>query len=467
LSIAIKFCGGVETVTGSMHLISTSKSKVLLDCGLFQGKRDEYYSINSKFPFNLNNINAAILSHAHIDHCGNIPNLIKQGYREPIYCTPATKDLCRFMLLDSGYVQSEDIKYVNKINKRRGLPPREPLYDQKEARKALKYLRSISYHKRFSLTKDIGLTFYEAGHILGSAIPLIEIKTKKKPLRIAYAVDLGRIDMPLLKNPEIPAEIDYLIIEGTYGDREHSNIKDAEVELADTINKTIKRGGKVIIPSFALERTQLIVFFISQLMRKKKIKNIPIYVDGPLAVNVTDVFRESADYFDLETAREFLNSGDPFSYDNVTYVKDVNRSKQLHDITKPIILISASGMCENGRILHHLKNNIENPKNTIVVIGFMANNTLGKRIVERAKTVRIFGRIYELNSEVVTINAFSSHADKNGLINYIRGAGKTLKKVFLVHGEIGQLNKLQESIKDTLSIDPHIPAKGETFYLKD
>jgi len=371
------------------------------------------------------------------------------------------------MLLDSGYVQSEDIKYVNKINKRRGLPPREPLYDQKEARKALKYLRSISYHKRFSLTKDIGLTFYEAGHILGSAIPLIEIKTKKKPLRIAYAVDLGRIDMPLLKNPEIPAEIDYLIIEGTYGDREHSNIKDAEVELADTINKTIKRGGKVIIPSFALERTQLIVFFISQLMRKKKIKNIPIYVDGPLAVNVTDVFRESADYFDLETAREFLNSGDPFSYDNVTYVKDVNRSKQLHDITKPIILISASGMCENGRILHHLKNNIENPKNTIVVIGFMANNTLGKRIVERAKTVRIFGRIYELNSEVVTINAFSSHADKNGLINYIRGAGKTLKKVFLVHGEIGQLNKLQESIKDTLSIDPHIPAKGETFYLKD
>jgi len=466
LATSIKFCGGAQTVTGSMHLLSTSKSRILLDCGLFQGRRDEYYKVNSKFPFNLNNINASVLTHAHIDHCGNIPNLIKQGYRGSVYCTPATKDLCRFMLLDSGYVQGEDIKYVNKINKRRGLPPREPLYTQVEARRALKYLRSINYHRVFPLTKDVKLTFYEACHILGSAIPLIEIKSKKRFLRIAYAVDLGRVDMPLLKNPEIPSDVDYLMIEGTYGNREHSSIKDAEIELASAINKTIKRGGKVIIPSFALERTQLIVFFISQLMRKKKIKKIPIYVDGPLAVNVTDVFRESADYFDADTAREFLNSGDPFGYDNVTYVKDVNRSKQIHDITRPIILISASGMCENGRILHHLKNNIENPKNTIIIIGFMANNTLGKRIVERAKTVRIFGRIYELNAEVITVNAFSSHADKNGLLNYIRGVGKNLKGVFLVHGEIEQLNSLRAEIRKKLNINPQIPAKGDTVHLK-
>ena len=466
MAVSIKFCGGIQTITGSMHLISTPKSKILLDCGLFQGKRDEYYKVNSTFPFNLNNIDAAVLSHAHIDHCGNIPNLIKQGYRNSIYCTPATKDLCRFMLLDSGYVQGEDIKYVNKINKRRGSPPREPLYDQKEARKALKYLRSIGYHKRFSLTKDVSLIFYEAGHILGSAIPLIEIETKKAPIRIAYAVDLGRVDMPLLKNPEIPNNIDYLMIEGTYGNREHSNIKDAEIELADAINRTIKRGGKVIIPSFALERTQLIVFFISQLMRKKRVKKIPIYVDGPLAVNVTDVFRENADYFDAETAKEFLDSGDPFGYDNVTYVKDVNKSKQLHNITEPIILISASGMCENGRILHHLKNNIENPKNIIIVIGFMANDTLGKRIVEKFKTVRIFGRIYELNAEVITINAFSSHADKNGLMSYIKGASKDLKKVFLVHGEATQLDKLRSNIRKKLNINPQIPAKGGIAYLE-
>ncbi|MDP8216531.1 MAG: MBL fold metallo-hydrolase [Candidatus Kaelpia imicola] len=466
MAISIKFCGGAQTVTGSMHLISTSKSKILLDCGLFQGRRDEYYKVNSKFTFNLNNIDASVLSHAHIDHCGNIPNLVKQGYRNSVYCTSATKNLCRFMLLDSGYIQGEDIKYVNKINKRRGLPPREPLYTQREARKALKHLRSISYHRNFPLTKDVSLTFYEAGHILGSAIPLIEIKTRRRPIRIAYAVDLGRVDMPLLKNPEIPGDVDYLMIEGTYGNREHSSIKDAEVELANAINKTIKRGGKVIIPSFALERTQIVVFFISQLMRKKKIKKIPIYVDGPLAVNVTDVFRESADYFDVETAKEFLNSGDPFGYDNVTYVKDVSKSKQLHNVTEPIILISASGMCENGRILHHLKNNIENPKNAIIVIGFMANNTLGKRIVERAKTVRIFGRIYELNAEVITVNAFSSHADKNGLLNYVRGIGKKVKGVFLVHGEIEQLKMLRTDIRKKLNINPQIPAKGDTIYLK-
>ena len=295
---------------------------------------------------------------------------------------------------------------------------------------------------------------------------MIEVKTRRRPLRIAYAVDLGRVDMPLLKNPEVPSEVDYLMIEGTYGNRKHSSIEDAEIELANAINKTIKRGGKIIIPSFALERTQLIVFFISQLMRKKKIKKIPIYVDGPLAVNVTDVFRESADYFDIKTAKEFLNSGDPFGYDNVTYVKDVSKSKQIHDITKPIILISASGMCENGRILHHLKNNIENPKNTIIVIGFMANNTLGKRIVEKAKTVRIFGRIYELHAEVITVNAFSSHADRDGLLSYVKGVSKNVKGVFLVHGEAEQLDSLRADIRNKLNINPQIPAKGDIVYLK-
>ncbi len=466
MAVSIKFCGGAGTVTGSTHLITTPKSKVLLDCGLFQGRRDEYYEINSHFSFNPHNIDACVLSHAHIDHCGNIPTLIKKGYRSSVYCTPATRDLCQYMLMDSGYVQEEDIKYVNKINKRRGLPAREPLYTKKEARRALKYLRTVDYHKEFSLTKDAALTFYEAGHILGSAVSVIDIKTKRAALRIAYAVDLGRVDMPLLRNPEIPKGVDYLIIESTYGKRLHDDIKDADVKLADTITRTIKRGGKIIIPSFALERTQLIVFFISELMRKKKIKKIPIFVDGPLAVNVTEVFRDNAQYFDKETARAFLDKEDPLGYDNITYVKDVTASKKLNSITGPVILISASGMCENGRILHHLKNNIENPKNTIIVIGFMAKDTLGKRIVEKKSTVRIFGRIYELKAEVVVVNAFSSHADRNGLLQYARGCMGKLKKVFLVHGEMEQLEALRDSMRNKLNINPVIPAKNDIAYLK-
>jgi len=466
MAISIKFCGGAGTVTGSTHLITTPQSKILLDCGLFQGRRDEYYKVNSRFSFNPHNLDACVLSHAHIDHCGNIPTLIKKGFRSSVYCTPATRDLCRYMLIDSGYVQEEDIKYVNKINKRRGLPAREPLYTKKEAKAALKYLRAVNYHRGFPLTKDVTLTFYEAGHILGSAVSVIDIKRRKTTVRIAYAVDLGRVDMPLLRNPEIPKGVDYLIIESTYGKRLHDNIKDADEKLTKIITRTIKRGGKIIIPSFALERTQLIVFFISELMRKKKIKKIPIFIDGPLAVNVTEVFRDNAQYFDETTARAFLDKEDPLGYDNITYVKDATASKKLNNISGPVILISASGMCENGRILHHLKNNIENPKNTIIVIGFMAKDTLGKRIVEKKSTVRIFGRLYELKAEVVVINAFSSHADRNGLLQYAQGCSGKLKKVFLVHGEMEQLEALRDSMRRKLNIKPVIPAKNDIAYLK-
>ncbi|MFH1395332.1 MAG: MBL fold metallo-hydrolase, partial [Candidatus Omnitrophota bacterium] len=375
----IKFCGGAGTVSGSEHLVSSGHSHVLLDCGLFYGHRDESYEINSHLAFNPENLAACVLSHAHVDHCGNIPTLIKQGFRHSIYCTPATRDLCRYMLPDSGYVQEEDIKYLNKINKRKGIPARHPLYTQQEAEKSLKYLRALEYHKAFALTKDINLTFYEAGHILGSAIPVLDIQTPGgQSVRVAYAVDLGRKSMPLLNNPELPRDIDYLIMESTYGGSEHSDIRDAELLLAETITKTVRRGGKVIIPSFALERTQLIVFFISELMKRKMIEHLPIYVDGPLAVNLTEVFRQNWRYFDEITRNAFRNNKDPLGYGNITYIKNVNDSKKINNLQEPAIIISASGMCENGRILHHLKNNIENPQNTIIVIGYMAKNTLGR-----------------------------------------------------------------------------------------
>ncbi|MBN2097486.1 MAG: MBL fold metallo-hydrolase [Candidatus Omnitrophica bacterium] len=466
MTVAIKFCGAARNVTGSVHQISTNKSNVILDCGLFHGPRDEYYRVNSSFSFNPQNLDACILSHAHIDHCGNIPTLIKKGFRAHIYCTPTTRDLCHYMLPDSGFVQEEDIKYVNKVNKRRGLPPRTPLYTKKEAERALRYFRTLDYHHTLALTKDVSLTFYQAGHILGSAVTVLDLADQNSLMRIAYAVDLGRTGMPLLRNPEVPEDIDYLIIESTYGARKHEDIREAELKLAQTINKTVRRGGKIIIPSFALERTQLIVFFISELIKRKMIKKLPIYVDGPLAVNLTKVFRANARDFDQITQAAFLREEDPLGYDNITYVHDVQQSKKLNDISKPVIIISASGMCENGRILHHLKNNIENPKNTIVVIGYMAKDTLGRRIVEKNKTVRIFGRPYELRSEVVVINAFSSHADKDGLLDYCRKSKNGLKQIFIVHGELTQAEAFRDNIARRLNIKARIPAKDEIVYLK-
>ncbi len=466
MSVAVKFLGGARTVTGSMHLIQTPQSNVLLDCGLFHGHRDEYYAVNSNFDFNPQDLDTCVISHAHIDHCGNIPTLIKKGYRSKIFVTSATKSLCQYMLPDSGYVQEEDIKYVNKINRRKGLPARGPLYTQKEAENALRYFRSLQYHEKFAISKDMDLTFYEAGHILGSATPVFDIKTTKGPtMRIAYAVDLGRKGAPLIKDPEIPQDIDYLIIESTYGGRKHSSLEEAEQVLADAINRTVKRGGKIIIPSFALERTQMMIFFIGELIKNKRIKRLPIYVDSPLAVNLTDVFRKNWEYFNGEIKQAFIENHDPFAHENVTYVRNVNRSKKLHNETGPMIIISASGMCENGRILHHLKNNIENPKNTVIVVGYMAQDTLGKRIVNKMPQVKIFGQLYELNAEVVVINAFSSHADSNGLVEYVKGCRGRLKKIFIVHGDEDQSNILRENLKK-LNLNPHVPAKNEIVYLK-
>jgi metallo-beta-lactamase family protein len=394
-----------------------------------------------------------------------MPTLIKEGYRSKVYSTPATRDLCRYMLPDSGYVQEEDVRYVNKINRRKGLPSRCPLYTQKEAVSSLKYFRPVEYHRRFPISHDTDLTFFDAGHILGSAVTVLDLKTRRGAMRIGYAIDLGRYGMPLLKDPEVPKDIDYLIVESTYGGRRHGSIKKAEDKLADTINRTIRRGGKIIIPSFALERTQLVVFFISELMKKGKIKKIPIYVDSPLAVNLTKVFRQDWIYFDDITREAFLKKEDPLGYDNITYITKVNHSKRLNSETHPMIIISASGMCENGRILHHLKNNIENPHNTILVVGFMAKNTLGRRIVEKQKLVRIFGQLHEVKAEVAVFDAFSAHADEEGLFEYVRSCKGNLKQIFIVHGERDQSDALRARLK-RLDIKIRIPAKNDTVFLK-
>ncbi len=448
MSLKIKFLGGVRTVTGSMHLLETNKSRVLIDCGLFQGHRDDYYRINSHFSFDPHQIDALVLSHAHIDHSGNIPNLVKQGFKNKIYATAATYDLCNLMLRDSAYIQEKDVKYVNKINRKKGLPLRKPLYAKNDAEDALKHFEGKPYNKKFQITSDISCTFCDAGHILGSSIIVFDIKQKPKNIRLAYAVDLGRKDVPILKDPVLlpHGSLDYLIIESTYGGRLHDDINKAKEELTFYINKAAKKKGKVIIPSFALGRAQEVIYFLSELMRAKRIPTLPIYVDSPLTVNITNVFKRHPECFDKEARFMVYHSESPFNIKNLHYITKVEQSKKLNIDPRSSIIISTSGMCEAGRILHHLKNNVEDERNVIIIVGYMAQNTLGKRLVERREKVRIFGEEYRLKAEVGVINAFSAHADRNELLRYVDKSNHSIKKIFIVHGDQDQSEALLSSL---------------------
>jgi len=463
MALTIKFLGGVRTVTGSSHLILTPNSKILLDAGLFYGRRDEFYQANTELAYNPAWIDAVILSHAHIDHCGNLPTLIKKGLRCRIYTTSATKDLCKLMLEDSGKVQEEDIKYLNKINKRLGLPLRKPLYTKKEAVKAIHRFRTLSYLQKFRLTKDIYVTLYDAGHILGASIIVLDIKDGIKNVRIGYAVDLGRKNSPLLNNPVVPKNLDYLILESTYGARIHPSIEEAKQKLKETINRTIERRGKVIIPSFALERTQEVIYFLNELLKEGAIEPIPIYIDSPLATDITEVFKYHTDYLNPATHLAIKEGKNPFTFLNLHYIRDQKESKSLNNDRRPMVIIAGSGMCESGRILHHLKNNIEDTRNTILVVGYMAKDTLGKRIVDEQRLVRIFGIEYELNAEVVVINAFSGHADKNELKDFVLEA-LPLKWIFLVHGDEDQSSALANDLIG-LGLKTYIPFKNEEVHL--
>jgi len=438
----VRFLGGARTVTGSMHMIVSGPSKLVIDCGLFQGRREESFEKNAHFPFDPHEVGSCILSHAHIDHSGNIPSLVKRGFHGRIFTTEATRDLCGEMLPDSGHIQEEDIRFVNKIHKKQGRPPLVPLYTRKDAEESLRYIRGVQYRTPVEVAEGLTVTFYDAGHVLGSATPLVEIHGNGAATRLAYAVDLGRRDAPILRDPERPPDVDYLILESTYGGRNHASIEEAEEVLARTIRTTAARKGKIIIPSFALERTQEVVYFLSRLIRENRIPELPIYVDSPLAVDITEVFRRHEECFDEEMLRRIRGNDDPFGTKRIKYITDVADSKKLNGNPRPMIIISASGMCESGRILHHLRNNVENPANTILIVGFVAKNTLGRRIVEREPTVRIFGEEHPLRAQVVVMNAFSAHADQRELLEYVAPLKGRLKKIFLVHGEQDQSEKL-------------------------
>ncbi|MBC7242376.1 MAG: MBL fold metallo-hydrolase [Anaerolineae bacterium] len=465
----IQFLGAVRTVTGSMHLLEVNGFRLLLECGLFQGRRQESYERNRQLPFDPSSIDAMVLSHAHIDHSGNIPNLVRLGFGGPIYATPATRDLCSAMLQDSGHIQEENAAYVNKRRARQGLPPVEPIYTVADAVACLPSFVSVGYHRPMHIGPGITLTFYDAGHILGSAFVVLDIEENGRTYRLMFSGDVGRRDLPILRDPETVPGVNYLILESTYGNRRHETPQDAERRLREIVNETYRQGGKVIIPAFAVGRTQELVYHLHRLWEARKIPRLPIFVDSPLAVNVTEIFRLHPECYD-EEIREFISSNhrkDPFGFQDLRYIRSVEESKELNFLREPAIIISASGMAEHGRILHHLKNNIEDPRNVVLLVGFQAEHTLGRRLLERQPEVRIFGEPYQLRARVELITGYSAHADYEELTAYVRGMelGR-LKQIWLVHGEAEAAQSLADKLRPLGGFTVTVPAPGERAALQ-
>jgi len=445
----IHFHGAAQTVTGSQHLLDVNGYRLLLDCGLYQGRRGESYSRNLNFAYDPHKIDAVILSHAHIDHCGNLPNLVQDGFSGPIYATHASVDLATIMMADSGRIQESDAAWVNKKRARRGEEPIEPLYTEIDAQHAANLFRGIHYDEPFEVVPGVVAKFVEAGHILGSAAISLEIDEKGKKTRFWFSGDIGRYKLPILRDPVLPENVDYLLMESTYGDKPHHDPTQAFDEFEEVVARTIKRGGKVIIPSFAVGRTQELVYNLNIMMFEHDVPPVPVFVDSPLAVNASDIFKKHPECFDEET-REFVAEArhPALDFRMLTYVRSVEESKALNIRKDPMIIISASGMAETGRILHHLRNNIEDSKNTVCIVSWQAPYTLGRRLADREKHIKIFGEPYTVKAEVATIGGLSGHAGQNLLVDYATSAKDTVKKVFLVHGEERSATALTEKLNE-------------------
>jgi len=461
----IQFIGAAKTVTGSMHLIECNDKKFLLDCGLYQGKRKEAFELNRSFEhFDPSEIDFLILSHAHIDHSGNIPTLVKHGFEGNIYCTFATRDLASVMLRDSAHIQEKDVEWVNKKRSKQKKNLFEPLYTLDDVRKAMKHFVGINYHHVVEVAPGIRISFVDAGHILGSAVTHIKINENGNVYYLGFSGDLGRPNLPILKDPEKIPDVDFLICESTYGARVHETPKNSEPKLAEVIKRAVQKKGKIIIPAFSVGRTQELVFALNNIFNDKLAPRIPVYVDSPLSVNATEVFKVHPECFDNDTAEYLISNKDPFGFNQLIYITDVEDSKALNSLEEPHIIISSSGMCEAGRILHHLRNNIEDPKNIILMVGYAAQHTLGRRIIEKDPIVKIFGEEHALNAEVVVMESFSAHADANELVDYCNQFDKSrMQKIFLVHGEEDQQTEFRKKLLEKNFRSVEIPEPGDIF----
>lgn len=469
----IKFCGAARTVTGSQHLLEIDNKKILLDCGLYQGKREESYNINKDFLFDVRELHAVVLSHAHIDHSGNLPSLAAKGFTGDIYTTTATRDLCAIMLQDSAHIQTKDVEYVNKKRRKGNEPLFKPLYDFDNVRAIMKLFKAFPYRKKLyidGLNQNVAVTFFDAGHILGSAQVLLEIEENSRKINFGFSGDIGRPNLPILNDPDFIGNVDYLISESTYGGRVHEKADEMDGHLKTIILESITRGGKIIVPAFSVGRTQEIVYSLSKLFSSGAIPQIPIFVDSPLSTHVSDVFKLHHEYFDNETSELISKGVDVFGFSNLTYIQDVEESKRLNNFKGVCMIISASGMCESGRVLHHLKNSISSEKNTVLIVGYQAPETLGRRLVEakdeQGKFVRIFGDEYPVKAKIYVMNSFSAHADRNELIDYFNKFDKNiLKSVYLVHGDYDQQLLLQEALNTNNIKNVLIPEKGDVVQI--
>lgn len=523
----ITFHGAVREVTGSMHLIGTQHDNILLDCGLHQGRRREAAEKNRVLPFDAALIGNTVLSHAHIDHSGRIPLLVKQGFGGRVLCTRGTADACRYLLSDSAHIQEQDAEYLNyktvrgalsqgpsvngqplgprkyeqlkkmlKKNRHRidnavieqmmrkyRLATVEPLYTALDAETALGQIDGVPYRDPVAIGRDLVCTFYEAGHILGSAISILRYTGGHRAVTIGYTGDLGRFNKPILRDPALefdPADrrLDLLIMESTYGDRDHEPVVDLKPRLKQVLNETFDRGGCVLIPSFAYGRTQELLYLIHELYDEGAVPRIPVFVDSPLAANITKVFGEHPEVYDQDTHKTFLRQGEnPFDFKQVHFTQSVEESMALMRETKPHIVISASGMCEAGRILHHLRYKVHNPKNTVLIVGFMAAHTLGRRILEQgqayeaagrsgsAPVVKILNKEYPLKARVVKLSGFSAHADRNEMLRFLNNANLQIKKIAVVHGEETQSTAFAGLLRDN-GYDAMVPMVGQTLVIE-
>jgi metallo-beta-lactamase family protein len=466
----LTFWGAAGTVTGSMHLVEAGGKRMLFDCGLYQGRRKEADEKNRHLPFDASTIHAVVLSHAHIDHSGNLPTLVKNGFSGPIYATPATIDLCNWMLRDTAHIQESDADFVNRRSGQRksmGLEngPATPLYTMQDAERTLPLFQPVPYHQPCTLAPDLTYECVDAGHILGSSSIVLTDSTEAKPVRLGFSGDVGRPGLPIIRDPEPLPSVDYLILESTYGGRIHKQVGHAADRLAEVVNRTAKHGGRIIVPAFAVGRTQQLVLLLHQLANAKRIPNIPIFVDSPLAINVTAVHRAHPECFDAETQAYLDNHEDPFGFRRLQYVRDAAESKKLNDLHGPMVIISASGMCEQGRILHHLRNNIEDPRNTVLITGFQAEHTLGRKLVEKQTEVKIFGEPMRVRAQIQSLDELSAHADQKELLDWVKPLAPLVRKVFLVHGESQQSAIFAKILQSTYQVEALAPAPGQSFDL--
>lgn len=472
----VTFCGATKTVTGSNFLVEGAGKKFLVDCGLYQGGAKDEIKNEEPFPYDINEIDFMLLTHAHIDHSGRIPKLYKEGYRNPIYATNATCDLCAIMLPDSGHIQETETEWKNRKRIRRGEEELVPIYDAETAAKSLELFKGEPYNQIIELDDDIHVRFNDAGHMLGSSTIEIWIRENGENKKIVFSGDLGNNDIPLLAEPTMIQDADFLVMESTYGNRLHIKNESKAETFINIVTDTIKNGGTVVIPSFAVGRTQEILYELNKIKdseddspeferKYRLLMNTPVYVDSPLAISATEVFKENMDLFDKET-QELIKRGDnPLEFPGLKFTQTVEESKALNESDESAIIISASGMCEVGRIKHHLKHNIWNPKNTILFVGYQAPGTLGRKIVDGAKIVKIFGEEVAVNARVEYIEGYSGHADQAGLLHFVNSFVKKPNHIFLVHGEEESQKVLRDKISENFDLPVSIPDYCESFDL--